>query len=424
VPSRRAGRGLTCLLFALALTCAAATLEGAWAQTQGDNDSCARPGSSQAQLEAQIAACSRLIQSSRTPGAQQAWLYNNRGRAYAALGERERAIQDYDQAIRLAPKDAIPYFNRGMAYAQLGQREREIADFGQVIRLDPNNASAYNGRCYALAVVGRAAEGLPDCDRALQLRPNHAATLDSRAYAYLRLGRLDEASRDYDAAIAAGDGPMVRFGRAIVRARLGDRAGAEADLAEARRLSPTVDADATRVALTAPTFVTAPINAPPTAPGAVATPPIVDREVAFWQSIQASANAEDFEAYLRQFPNGTFTELARSRIAALRPAPTTAAPTLAADDLTIVSPHLSWVNRASDGQAVLVIEGVIRNAATAPHAIPPLRVVMRAGEVEIHSWTFSAAAPQVAARGEVSYRTEIADPPQASTLSVIFTSVR
>jgi hypothetical protein len=62
---------------------------------------------------------------------------------------------------------------------------------------------------------------------------------------------------------------------------------------------------------------TAPPPAPPTAPS-----PPADPELVFWQSISASNNAADFEAYLRQFPEGRFASLARSRIAALSaPAP-------------------------------------------------------------------------------------------------------
>ena len=40
-------------------------------------------------------------------------------------------------------------------------------------------------------------------------------------------------------------------------------------------------------------------------------------EVLFWRSIKDSADRADFEAYLRQFPDGTFAALARNRIAAL-----------------------------------------------------------------------------------------------------------
>ena len=41
-------------------------------------------------------------------------------------------------------------------------------------------------------------------------------------------------------------------------------------------------------------------------------------EVTFWNSIKDSRNTADFEAYLRQFPNGTFTGLARNRMEALK----------------------------------------------------------------------------------------------------------
>ena len=41
-------------------------------------------------------------------------------------------------------------------------------------------------------------------------------------------------------------------------------------------------------------------------------------DLAFWQSIQGSMNVAEFEAYLRQFPAGTFVALARTRIAAMR----------------------------------------------------------------------------------------------------------
>ena len=50
-------------------------------------------------------------------------------------------------------------------------------------------------------------------------------------------------------------------------------------------------------------------------PAAAATP---EQENLFWQSIMNSTAAADFEAYLRQFPNGIFRVLAQNRLAALR----------------------------------------------------------------------------------------------------------
>jgi hypothetical protein len=44
-------------------------------------------------------------------------------------------------------------------------------------------------------------------------------------------------------------------------------------------------------------------------------------EIAYWQSIQTSANPGDFEAYLKRYPQGQFTDLARGRIDAQRNRP-------------------------------------------------------------------------------------------------------
>jgi hypothetical protein len=53
-------------------------------------------------------------------------------------------------------------------------------------------------------------------------------------------------------------------------------------------------------------------------------------EVAFWNSIQNSTRADEFRAYLRQYPSGRFAALAQSRLAAFEPStarPPAAAPT-------------------------------------------------------------------------------------------------
>jgi len=41
------------------------------------------------------------------------YAYNNRGNNYGALGQHERAIEDFDKAIELNPEDADYYSNRG-----------------------------------------------------------------------------------------------------------------------------------------------------------------------------------------------------------------------------------------------------------------------------------------------------------------------
>ena len=61
--------------------------------------------------------------------------YFNRGVAYHALGQYQRAIQDYDQALRLNSAFADAYLNRGKAYEALGQPQRAWEDFRQAQQL-------------------------------------------------------------------------------------------------------------------------------------------------------------------------------------------------------------------------------------------------------------------------------------------------
>ena len=56
---------------------------------------------------------------------------------YGDKGDYDRAIADYDEAIRLDPRYAVAYYNRGVAYCDKGDYDRAIADYNEAIRLDP-----------------------------------------------------------------------------------------------------------------------------------------------------------------------------------------------------------------------------------------------------------------------------------------------
>ena len=95
--------------------------------------------------------------------------YTNRGWAYDALGQLQRAIEDYDEAIRLKPEKAsLAYANRGLAYANLGQLQRAIKDFDEAIRLDPRQAQAYAGRAFAHTLLTHDEAARMDVDRAME----------------------------------------------------------------------------------------------------------------------------------------------------------------------------------------------------------------------------------------------------------------
>jgi tetratricopeptide (TPR) repeat protein len=165
--------------------------------------------------------------------------YNNRAIAYDTKGDYDRAIADYEQAIKLKPS-AETYFNRGNAHLGKSHYDHAIDDYNQAIKLKPDFAAAFDNRCWARAVVGILKPALADCNQALRLMPNNPATLDSRGFVFLKMTNFDAAVSDYDAALRSD--PKLAFalyGRGLARLRNDDPSG-EADVVAAKAIQADI----------------------------------------------------------------------------------------------------------------------------------------------------------------------------------------
>ena len=72
-----------------------------------------------------------------------------------AQAEYGKAIADYNEAIRLDPKDASAFYNRGHAWSDQEEYDRAIPDYSQAIRLDPKDDAAYRNRGEAWSAKGQ-----------------------------------------------------------------------------------------------------------------------------------------------------------------------------------------------------------------------------------------------------------------------------
>jgi serine/threonine protein kinase len=101
----------------------------------------------------------------------EAWELINRGASFDSLGQFERAIAEFDQALTLNPADAVIYNNRGLAYASLGQFERAMADFDQALTPNPWSTAAYLARGVAYFHLRQYERAIADHLRFIELTP-------------------------------------------------------------------------------------------------------------------------------------------------------------------------------------------------------------------------------------------------------------
>ena len=211
-----------------------------------------------------IVDCSDAIQSRQLTPIELAAARLNRGTARSMLGEGMlasgdylEALKHYDSAIDSGHSDALTVYRRGAALDALGQSDRALDDYDEAIRLDPKYPLAYYARGVLLAGYKRTYDrAIGDFDKVLTLDPANVAALIRRGDAYARRGDFGNALADLDRAVTlAPDDPEGYIYRGIVYGWRGENGRALDDFNRALGLDDdNVDALVNRAALYALDF--------------------------------------------------------------------------------------------------------------------------------------------------------------------------
>ncbi len=135
-----------------------------------------------------------------------AWV--NRGNTYGHKEQHDRSIQNYDEAIRLNPNLEEAYSNRALQYLALKNVDKALPDLTEAIRLNPKSAWAYRWRILALLELKRTDEALVDAETLVTLRPELSDAYYCRAEAHLARRDYPKARVDFERAIELGQQPQ------------------------------------------------------------------------------------------------------------------------------------------------------------------------------------------------------------------------
>ena len=86
----------------------------------------------------------------------------------------------------------------GASNLNTGKPEKALEDFNRAIKMDSQKAAGYLGRANTLNIMGRYQEAIEDYDRTLDINPKLANAYINRASAYSHLGEYEKAIVDYE----------------------------------------------------------------------------------------------------------------------------------------------------------------------------------------------------------------------------------
>jgi tetratricopeptide (TPR) repeat protein len=177
-------------------------------------------------------------------------------------GQPEAAERDASALLdtdTISPLErAHTLLNRALAREALGKRQDALADFNNALWLNilpsREKARALFDRGVTLDELGRTADAIIDYSAAIAIVPDYAAALNDRGNAERRLGKLAEAKTDYQASLNDGNTQKQYpyFGLGEIAALQGDNAAAAIDFRAALSVDASYTIAAQRLASLGP----------------------------------------------------------------------------------------------------------------------------------------------------------------------------
>lgn len=131
-------------------------------------------------------------------GRRHALIHNCRGASYLAKGEQDKALEDFEAALKLNDSDPAIYFNRGNVWKAREEYDKAIRDYDKALRLEPEYLAAYNNRGSAWQAKEDYDKAMADYDQVLRRDTKNIRARYNRAGAWEAKGKYEEAIADFN----------------------------------------------------------------------------------------------------------------------------------------------------------------------------------------------------------------------------------
>jgi tetratricopeptide (TPR) repeat protein len=128
--------------------------------------------------------------------------YGNRGNALSRQGYVDKALEDYNMAIKICPWSVDPVLNRGVLLENMLRFDEAVEDYKSVLKVAPQDPAAWNNLGNATAGLGQYDLAVKYYDKAVRLAPRFSFAAANKALSLYQSGGHDEeAIREMEALI-------------------------------------------------------------------------------------------------------------------------------------------------------------------------------------------------------------------------------
>lgn len=116
----------------------------------------------------------------------------------------DRAVGEFNRAVKIDPKNSEAYFWRGRALMRVSRYDDATADFEMAVKLNPAYVDAYDNLGWLYARAGNYKESITCLIRAIELRPDNGWAYYYRGRIHHKIGEVHMALRDAKEACRLG----------------------------------------------------------------------------------------------------------------------------------------------------------------------------------------------------------------------------
>ncbi|MDD5432246.1 MAG: tetratricopeptide repeat protein [Candidatus Omnitrophica bacterium] len=120
-----------------------------------------------------------------------------KGQLQLLKGNFASAIEHFDAAIKVNPKDGGSYNDRALCMVELGIIDDAFVYFDKGIEVEPDYATIYHNKGWLLNNIGKCSQAIECFKKALSLESGRAVTYDNLADALYNLGDYDGSLKAY-----------------------------------------------------------------------------------------------------------------------------------------------------------------------------------------------------------------------------------